>query len=193
MDDSKLKLGNSLVAATRLLRCIERRFDSDNDFKQRYISFMREYQELGHMMIIPPAEIDVDWSKSYYLPHHGVIKEDSTTTKLRVVYDGSSATTTGASLNDILLDTPNINADLFEILLRFRTYPIVFIADIEKMYRQVLVHHDDTDYMRIVWRDSPDKPIQHFRLLTVTYGLKNSGFLAMAALHKARSRNIPKQ
>ncbi|XP_058840578.1 uncharacterized protein LOC131696067 [Topomyia yanbarensis] len=167
MDDSKLKLGNSLVAATRRLRCIVRRFDSDNDFKQRYISFMREYQELGHMMIIPPAEIDVDWSKSYYLPHHGVIKEDSTTTKLRVVFYGSSATTTGASLNDILLDTPNIKADLFKVLLRFRTYPIVFIADIEKMYRQVLVHHDDTDYMRA---DSVDEAKQLIRQINEILG-----------------------
>ncbi|XP_062703957.1 uncharacterized protein LOC134286361 [Aedes albopictus] len=185
MDDSKLKLGNSLVAATRRLRCMERRFENDSDFKQRYVAFMREYQELGHMRIVPPAEVDVDCSKAYYLPHHGVVKEDSITTKLRVVFDGSSATTTGVSLNDILLDAPNINADLFDVLLRFRSYPVVFIADIEKMYRQVLVHPGDTDYMRIVWRDSPDKPIQHFRLLTVTYGLKNSGFLAMAALHKA--------
>ncbi|XP_058446192.1 uncharacterized protein LOC131427220 [Malaya genurostris] len=185
MDDSKLKLGNSLIAATRRLRCIERKFDSDSNFKKQYLSFMQEYQDLGHMEIVPPTKIDVDCSKSYYLPHHGVIKEDSITTKLRVVFDGSCSTTTGASLNDVLLDAPNINADLFEVLLRFRSYPVVFIADIEKMYRQVLVHSDDTDYLRIVWRDSADKPVQHFRLLTVTYGLKNSGFLAMAALHKA--------
>lgn len=53
------------------------------------------------------------------------------------------------------------------------------------MYRQVLMHPDDRDFQRVVWRSSPDKPIQHFRLRTVTYGLKNSGFLAMAALKKA--------
>lgn len=113
------------------------------------------------------------------------MKEDSLTTKLRIVFDGSCTTTSGVALNDILLDAPNVNADLFEALLRFRSYPVVFIADVEKMYRQVLVHPADTDYQRIVWRDSPEKPIQHFRLLTVTYGLKNSVFLAMSALKKA--------
>ena len=146
---------------------------------------MQEYLRLGHMQLIPDSEVAVDCTKSCYLPHHGVIKEESLTTKLRVVFDGSCVTTSGASLNDLLMNAPNINADLFEALLRFRSYPIVFTADVEKMYRQVLVHPSDTDYQRIVWRDSPDKPIQHFRLLTVTYGLKNSGFLAMAALKKA--------
>ncbi|XP_062533922.1 uncharacterized protein LOC134202935, partial [Armigeres subalbatus] len=150
MDDSKLKLGDSLVAATRRLRFMERRFDNDSGFKQRYVSFMQEYQELGHMKIVPQEEIDVDCSQSYYLPHHGVIKEESATTKLRVVFDGSAVTTSGTSLNDVLLDAPNINADLFEVLLRFRSYQVAFIADIEKMYRQVLVHPSGTDYTRIV-------------------------------------------
>ncbi|XP_053686658.1 uncharacterized protein LOC128736205 [Sabethes cyaneus] len=185
LDDSKQKLGESLTAAVKRLRAMERRFQNDENFMVRYTTFMQEYIRLGHMQLIPDSEIAVDQSRSCYLPHHGVIKEDSLTTKLRVVFDGSCVTSSGVSLNDLLLSAPNINADLFDALLRFRSYPIVFTADVEKMYRQVLVHPDDTDYQRIVWRDSPDMPIQHFRLLTVTYGLKNSGFLAMAALKKA--------
>ncbi|XP_038116638.1 uncharacterized protein LOC119768917 [Culex quinquefasciatus] len=185
LDDSKCKLGESLNAATKRLRAMERKFQRDPNFKERYVAFMREYQKLGHMEEIPETEVQADCTKSYYLPHHGVVKEDSSTTKLRVVFDGSCATTTGVSLNDLLLNAPNVNADLFDVLLRFRTYPVVFTADVEKMYRQVWVHRDDTDYQRIVWRESPDEPIRHFRLLTVTYGLKNSGFLAMSALKKA--------
>ncbi|XP_053699438.1 uncharacterized protein LOC128746414 [Sabethes cyaneus] len=185
LDDSKQKLGESLIAAVKRLRAMERRFPNDENFMVRYTTFMREYIRLGHMQLIPDSEIAVDQSRSCYLPHHGVIKEDSLTTKLRVVFDGSCVTSSGVSLNDLLLSAPNIKADLFDALLRFRSYPIVFTADVEKMCRQVLVHPDDTDYQRIVCRDSPDMPIQHFRLLTVTYGLKNSVFLAMAALKKA--------
>ncbi|XP_055542986.1 uncharacterized protein LOC129728564 [Wyeomyia smithii] len=185
LDDSEHKLGESLTAAVKRLRAMERRFQNYEGFKERYATFMQEYVDLGHMQLIPDSEVAVDCTKSCYLPHHGVVKEDSLTTKLRVVFDGSCVTSSGASLNDLLLNAPNINADLFDVLLRFRSFPVVFTADIEKMYRQVLVHPDDTNYQRIVWRDSSDKPIQHFRLLTVTYGLKNSGFLAMAALKKA--------
>ncbi|GFX45723.1 integrase catalytic domain-containing protein [Trichonephila clavipes] len=39
----------------------------------------------------------------YYLPHHGVFRPDKTITKLRVVFNGSASTTSGLSLNDLLL------------------------------------------------------------------------------------------
>lgn len=185
MDDSKQQLGESLTAAVRRLRAMERRFENDSNFKERYVAFMQDYQDLGHMEPIPEAEIQVDCTRSYYLPHHGVVKEGSSTTKLRVVFDASCVTTSGASLNDLLLDAPNINTDIFDIMMEFRFHEVVFTADAVKMYRQILVHPDDRDFLRVVWRSSPDKPIQHFRLRTVTYGLKNSGFLAMAALKKA--------
>lgn len=81
---------------------------------------------------------DTDES-SYYLSHFGVVKESSITTKLRVVFDGSCKTTNGTSLNDLQLTGPTIQQELFDILLRFRTYRYVLSADIEKMYRQVLI------------------------------------------------------
>ena len=44
-------------------------------------------------------------------------QHSSSTTKLRIVFDGSAKTTNGLSLNDILLVGPNIQQDLFSILL----------------------------------------------------------------------------
>ncbi|GFW63059.1 integrase catalytic domain-containing protein [Trichonephila clavipes] len=49
-----------------------------------------------------PLASDVK-SPHYFLPHHGVINDNSSTTKLRVVFDGSFKSTNGNSLNDILL------------------------------------------------------------------------------------------
>lgn len=99
-------------------------------------------------------------------------------------------TSTNLSLNDVLLHGPVIQPDLFDILLRFRLYVIVITADVAKMYRQVLVNQDDQDYQRILWLDSPDKPVGHFKLNTVTYG--TASFLAtrvlkeLAILHAAQ-------
>ncbi|KAK2577645.1 hypothetical protein KPH14_012903, partial [Odynerus spinipes] len=42
----------------------------------------------------------------YYLPHHGVLKPSSTTTKLRVVFNGSSPTSSGRSINDLMHTGP---------------------------------------------------------------------------------------
>ena len=44
-----------------------------------------------------------------------------------------------------------IQDKLFEHLLRFRTYVYVLIADIEKMYRQIVIHPDDHKFQRIFW------------------------------------------
>ncbi|KAK2577938.1 hypothetical protein KPH14_012881, partial [Odynerus spinipes] len=50
---------------------------------------MTEYEQLNHMVRAPSMS-----SKEicYYLPHHGVLKPSSTTTKLTVVFNGSSPT-----------------------------------------------------------------------------------------------------
>lgn len=82
----------------------------------------------------------------YYLPHHGVVKDLSTFTKLRVVFDGSAPSTAGVSLNDTLYTGPKLQEDLFDILLRFRSHQYVLTGDVEKMYRQFLVRPEDRKY-----------------------------------------------
>lgn len=79
---------------------------------------------------------------------------------------------------------PTIQSDIFTILTRFRTHKIALTADIEKMYRQVLVQKEDTDYQRIVWRSNPEDAIQHFRLQTVTYGTTPGSYLAIRSLQQ---------
>ncbi|XP_062535421.1 uncharacterized protein LOC134204658 [Armigeres subalbatus] len=52
------------------------------------------------------------------------------------------------------------------------------------MYRQVLLHTDDTPLQRILWRFRTDEPIATYELLTVTYGLAPSSFLATRTLQQ---------
>lgn len=80
---------------------------------------------------------------AYYLPYHGVLKEKSTSTKLLVVFNGSTKTTSQYSLNDIMHIEPKTQADIFNVLLWIRKHKYVFITDIVKMFRQVNVHPDD--------------------------------------------------
>jgi hypothetical protein len=68
------------------------------------------------------------------MPHHGVVKETSSTTKLIVVFNGSEKSSNGVSLNDILITGPKVQDELYEIVQRFRLHRIVMSADKAKMY-----------------------------------------------------------
>jgi hypothetical protein len=52
----------------------------------------------------------------FYMPYHGVLKETSSTTKLRVVFNGSKKSNNGVSLNDILIIVPKVQDDLFYMM-----------------------------------------------------------------------------
>ncbi|XP_036346466.1 uncharacterized protein LOC118755749 [Rhagoletis pomonella] len=164
---------------------MERRFHNNAQLKQEHQKFMFDYITLGHM---EPAG-NFDPKRTYFLPHHAVLKPNSTTTKLRVVFDGSCRTTNGLSLNDQLLVGPTIQRDLFDIILNFRKYKLGFTGDIEKMYRQILVDPDDQSLQRILWRRSNDEPIKEYNLKTVTYGTSAAPFLATRTLKQIANDN----
>lgn len=183
------QLGNSLPQACKRQISIERRLSIDNNLRYEYDNFMNEYEKLGHMHVLPTNEISIDPEKSYYLPHHPVIKADSITTKVRVVFDASSKTTTGTSLNDMLLIGPTVQNSLIAIILRFRRHRIVFSADVEKMYRQIKIADHHQDFQRIVWRKTANERLQHYRLSTVTYGTAAAPFLATRVLRQIAEIN----
>ena len=62
--------------------------------------------------------------KFFYLPIHGVIKESSSTTKLRIAFDGSAISLNGHSLNDILLQDPSLYLLLTTVIAQFRRHKI---------------------------------------------------------------------
>nr|XP_040240888.2 uncharacterized protein LOC120961254 [Anopheles coluzzii] len=174
-------LGDSKGIATRRFLALERRLSSNASLKTDYTQFIEEYAELQHMTEL--AESDTTSSSpSYYLPHHCIVRPDSTTTKLPVVYDASCALDTGTSLNDALMIGPTIQDNLMSILLRFRISKLALVADIEKMYRQINIAAIDRPLQQLLWRNSPTEPIRTFQLNTVTYGTSRAPYLATKTL-----------
>ena len=169
-------LGESRTQALNRLRSLFHKFEKNPDLKIRYTEVMNEYLSLGHMTEV----IDGKDENGCYLPHHAVIKESSISTKVRVVFDGSAKTSTGSLLNENLMVGPTIQGDLVSLILKFRTYNYVVTADIEKMYRQVLVRKEDRKYQHILWGKSDD--IKTYELNTVTFGIASAPFLAIRCL-----------
>ena len=179
-----LELGESKRSAIKMLFHMERKRKLNREFDKLYIEFIREYLSMNHMELIPEKEINMSVQKTFYLPHHAVIKNTSNTTKLRVVFNGSKKTSTGVSLNDLLDNGEIIQDDIFTLLCRCRCKPIFLGGDVEKMFRQVKMNPECQNFQRIVWRESPNEPIREYRLKTVTYGTKPASFLAIRSLQQ---------
>ncbi|XP_050528231.1 uncharacterized protein LOC126898334 [Daktulosphaira vitifoliae] len=182
LNESVQVLGDSLPMATKRFYRLENRFKVQPELYSQYKAFMEEYLQLGHMEEVT-GEFTTN-NSCYYLPHHPVIREDSLTTKVRVVFDASAKTLNGPSLNDIMMIGPTVQSDLATILIKFRVHKIAFCADLTKMYRQILVDPQDRDLQRIVWRNQPHESLQHFKLRTVTYGTASAPYLATRCLNQ---------
>ncbi|XP_037045848.1 uncharacterized protein LOC119081228 [Bradysia coprophila] len=173
-------LGNSEKMAIRRFQHLERKFKNDPDMKNEYVQFLREYEKLGHMTEIGKNLVN---PKNYFIPHHAVRNPGSSTTKFRVVFDGSAKSTSNISINEILANGPILQQDLFSIMVRFRTHQYALSADITKMYRQVEVCKEERPYQMIVWRENENQPLKYYELNTLTYGTTCASYLAIKCLH----------
>lgn len=185
-NDSEPTFEGSREVALRRFHAIERRLSRDPNLYTQYTEFMSDYIETGHMSVVPVDELATG---KYYIPHHCVLRPDSSTTRLRVVFDASAKDHHSRSLNESLLIGPKLQPNILEILLRFREHVIVIMSDARQMYRQILISPDHRDYQRIFWRDSTSDPVQEYRLNTVTYGVSSSPFLACRTLRQLAEDN----
>lgn len=177
--DPTAVLGKSRENALRQFLQLEKTFARNPNFKAEYVKNMNDYLLQGHMIELHDTESDrlyytEDGTPAYdcyYLPHHAVIKDDSTTTHLRPVYNASKPSSNGNSLNSILFKGPIFLNDLIAILLNWRFHEIAFVCDIQQMYRQIRVYDSDITYQRILMRNDPSEPIKEYGINRLSFGL----------------------
>lgn len=178
--DNPPELGDSKKIAISRLNSMWRRLETNPDLKTLYCEFMDEYLKLGHMAEVT-NEKDGQFG-GFYIPHHGVLKPDSSTTKLRVVFNASQKTSNGISLNDLLMNGGFQQRSLLAIMMQQRLFKIAFSVDVIKMYRQIWVDPAFWSLLRIVWKSSMKDPVKVYQLKTVTYGCKDAPFSAVRVL-----------
>ena len=128
-------------------------------------------------------------SKSWYLPVFCV--EQVKKSKCRLVYD-ASARFKGTSLNDCLLQGPDLNNQLRSVLLRFREKPVAFGADIESMFSNFKVPESQRDLLRYFWfkDNQPDSELVEYRSSSHIFGCTSSPAVANCALKYCASQVI---
>ncbi|XP_077548213.1 uncharacterized protein LOC144161022 [Haemaphysalis longicornis] len=189
----RVDLCDNYAVANKRLHSLMNKLNRDPELLERYDSTIREYLKEGSAERVPPTKGQSS-ERLYYMPHRAVIREDRTTTKVRIVFDASSNESGAKSLNENLESGPSLIPDVARLLLRFRRYKVAMIADIEKAFLQIGLRESDRDALRFLWfRTSPKagQPLPEldvWRMTRVPFGATSSPFLLAATLkHHFRS------
>ena len=127
------RLGESRMKAIKRFINPERLLQSRGTFKE-FVNVVQDYFELNHAEPVPTDELEKKHARiSTTFPRTLYRKEDSTTSKIRVVFDASAESALGTSLNDHLLIGPTAHSSLIYMLLRFRLYQVTLTIDV-KLY-----------------------------------------------------------
>ena len=112
------QIEESRSQAVRRFLSLKRSLHAKNQFDE-FRSVVQEYLDLGHAELVP-SDLEKPQHQVFYQPMHVVHKDSTTTTKIRAVFDASAKSSSGISLNDILLVSPTVHPPLVDVLLRFR-------------------------------------------------------------------------
>ena len=134
-EDSHGMVNNHKMAMKRLQNTEKRLFKNPNVVKV-YDEVIDQYLNKGYIRKVPVSEKQ-PFSK-WYLPHFAILKPNKATTKIRIVLD-VSARYEGTSLNNMIYSGPKLQCELFDVLLRFRCYPITIVCDIAEMYLRIQI------------------------------------------------------
>ena len=119
-ENLKSNLPDNYLLAKSRLESLQKRFYKNKKLLEEYNIFQK-YLKDNIIEKVPNEETDTLSCNFHYLPHRAVIRNDHSTTKLRIVFDASAHYTTELCLNDILEAGPCLLPYLLDILLRFRT------------------------------------------------------------------------
>ena len=181
-NDPPLLMNNKSQARQRL-HPLKICFHRDPALHKKYGDFMEDLINKGYARKV--SKENLDNPTVWYLPHR-VVFHPQKPDKVRVVFD-CSAKFQGTSLDDQLLQGPDLINTLVGVLTRFRQEQI----DIEAMFYQVRVSPSDRDYLRFFWwPDSDlDKDPEEYQMLLHLFGSASSPSCANFALKKTAEDN----
>ena len=122
---------------------------------------------------------------SYFIPWRFVSKPDSLSTPVRMVFDASSTTPGGCSLNEALAKGQKKLSDLFHLLIKFRGNKAAFTCDVSLAYNSIALEKEDLKYQKYLWAENLDPAAQVVTMVVLTciYGVRPAGNLTIEGFH----------
>lgn len=182
-----VNLPDNRKQAEKRLHSVRRKMEKSTTYREEYVKTIETLLEKGYARKCND-ETKTQQGNLWYLPHHGVYQPVKK--KLRIVFD-CSASYQGHSLNDHLLQGPDLTNQLVGVLLRFRMYNVPVMADIEAMFHQVRVPEDQHSFLRFLWwKDGDTKLVpDEFEMCVHIFGAISSPSCANYALKTTAEDN----
>ena len=185
-NENRLLLPTNANLAFSRMRQLQTKFMKNPEFGKTYEKHIVNLEKEDYIEEVTESTITGDII--HYLPHNGIIREDSATTTLRMVMDGSSKVNASEfSLNNCLYTGPNLVAEITKCIIKMRCGKFAASSDIEKAFLKILVRIDDRDALRFFFpKDIFDLtcPMIVYRYKVVLFGASCSPFLLAAVVQK---------
>ena len=94
---------DNFITSKKRLSSLKHKLDCNRKLKEQYNNILQHYENEG---IIEKVIEVCEPGTSHYLPHRAVIKENRDTSKVRIVFDGSSKQKGQPALNELLHSGP---------------------------------------------------------------------------------------
>ena len=147
------------------------------DIYQRYDDVIQGWLDKEYVRLVPMTEDRP--IQCYHLPHFPVVREDHTSTKIRIVMNARASFLGQPSLNDCVLPGPAIMNDLANVLLNFRRFRYGISGDIQEMFLRIAMLPEDRAFHRFYYSPLGSELIREYEALVHQFGNRGSPFIAM--------------
>ena len=185
--DPEANLATNYYTAKKILQSQIRIAAKRNDGAERIIISHNKLRDKGYVCRLdelPPDLLAAANQDGYYIPWR-TVESGSLSTPVRMVFDASSKTSSGYSLNDILAKGVNMLANMVMLLAKFRMGAHAFTADVSMAYNCVALHPDFLRYHKYLWVEdlNPNGDVIEMVIRSLIYGVRSSGNQTIVAFH----------
>ena len=171
----------NLHIAKRVFESQMKKAMSDDNIRLGIVASHKKLFDRGFVCRVadlpPDVRQRVEGEVGYTIPWRTVVKESSLSTPVRLVFDASSKTPGGDSLNQVLAKGSNSLGNLFSLLMKFRLKSSGFCADVSMAYNGIRLASEHISFQKFLWKEGmwDISPLEIWVVLTLIYGIKSAG------------------
>ena len=165
-------------ASRKRLQNVNKKLIQNDRLKEQYEKIVEDQLRDGIIERVPEQP---SGERIFYMPHKPVVRENATTTKVRMVFDASARPHQLAnSVNDCMHTGLPLLPLLWDILVRAGMSTHLLLGAIEKAFLQFSLKEENRDAFRFLFNFNGKE--EHFRFTRVYFGAEASPFMLAATL-----------